>query len=140
MNRKGVRIGTSEIYSALDQLFEITDSIILDLPNKKEHSQLFLFVVTNKNLDFELIDKIKNQLKIKCSPQYIPDKIISIREVPYTLSGKKLEIPIKKILLGSDPSEVINYGSLRNPNSLDFFQKYRKLTSSLIKLVILLLI
>ena len=132
LNRKGVRIGTSEIYSALDQLFEITDSIILDLPNKKEHSQLFLFVVTNKNLDFELIDKIKNQLKIKCSPQYIPDKIISIREVPYTLSGKKLEIPIKKILLGSDPSEVINYGSLRNPNSLDFFQKYRQLKSSLI--------
>ena len=127
LNRKGVRIGTSEIYSALDQLFEITDSIILDLPNKRDHSQLFLFVVTNKNLDFELIGKIKNQLIIKCSPQYIPDKIISIREVPYTLSGKKLEIPIKKILLGSDPSEVINYDSLKNPNSLDFFVKYRQM-------------
>ena len=127
LNRKGVRIGTSEIYSALDQLFEITDSIILDLPNKRDHSQLFLFVVTNKNLDFELIDKIKNQLKIKCSPQYIPDKIVSIREVPYTLSGKKLEIPIKKILLGSDPSEVINYDSLKNPKSIEFFIKYRQL-------------
>ena len=88
------------------------------------------FVVKNKNLDFKLIDKIKNQLKIKCSPQYIPDKIISIREVPYTLSGKKLEIPIKKILLGSDPSEVISYDSLKNPNSLEFFVKYRQLASN----------
>lgn len=123
LNRKGVRIGTSEIYSALDKLNEIVDSIILDLPNKKDHSQLFLFVVTNKKLDFKLKNKIKNQLKIKCSPQYIPDKIISIKEVPYTLSGKKLEIPVKKILLGRDPSEVINYGSLKSPSSLDFFIK-----------------
>ena len=61
---------------------------------------MFLFVVTNEKLDFKLKNKIKNQLKIKCSPQYIPDKIISIKEVPYTLSGKKLEIPVKKILLG----------------------------------------
>ena len=123
LNRKGVRIGTSEIYSALDKLNEIVDSIILDLPNKKDHSQLFLFVVTNEKLDFKLKNKIKNQLKIKCSPQYIPDKIISIKEVPYTLSGKKLEIPVKKILLGGDPSEVINYGSLKSPSSLDFFIK-----------------
>tara|TARA_X000001036_G_scaffold439219_1_gene489550 strand:+ start:332 stop:2254 length:1923 start_codon:yes stop_codon:yes gene_type:complete len=123
LNRKGIRIGTSEIYSALDKLDEIVDSIILDLPNQKDHSQLFLFVVTNKKLDFKLINKIKNELKFKCSPQYIPDKIISIKEVPYTLSGKKLEIPIKKILLGGDPSEVINYGSLKNPTSLDFFIK-----------------
>ena len=84
--------------------------------------------------------KIKNQLKIKCSPQYIPDEIISIREVPYTLSGKKLEIPIKKILLGSDPSEVIKYDSLKNPNSLEFFIKYRQLVPNWNKLVILLLI
>ena len=126
LNRKGVRIGTSEIYRVLDQVDEIVDSIILDLPNKKDHSQLFLFVVTSKKLDFKLIDKIKNQLKIKCSPQHIPDKIISIKEVPYTLSGKKLEIPIKKILLGSEPLEVINYGSLKNPKSLDFFIKNRE--------------
>ena len=96
------------------------------MPNKKDHSQLFLFVVTSKKLDFKLIDKIKNQLKIKCSPQHIPDKIISIKEVPYTLSGKKLEIPIKKILLGSEPLEVVNYGSLKNPKSLDFFIKNRE--------------
>ena len=126
LNRKGVRIGTSEIYRVLDQVDEIVDSIILDLPNKKDHSQLFLFVVTSKKLDFKLIDKIKNQLKIKCSPQHIPDKIISVKEIPYTLSGKKLEIPIKKILLGSEPLEVINYGSLKNPKSLDFFIKNRE--------------
>ena len=126
LNRKGVRIGTSEIYRVLDQVDEIVDSIILDLPNKKDHSQLFLFVVTSKKLDFKLIDKIKNHLKIKCSPQHIPDKIISVKEIPYTLSGKKLEIPIKKILLGSEPLEVINYGSLKNPKSLDFFIKNRE--------------
>ena len=126
LNRKGVRIGTSEIYRVLDSLDEIIDSIIVDLPNKKDHSKLFLFVVTRKKLNFKLIDKIKNQLKIKCSPQYIPDKIISIKEVPYTLSGKKLEIPIKKILLGDAPAEVINYGSLKNPKSLDFFIQNRE--------------
>ena len=126
LNRKGVRIGTSEIYRVLDSLGEILDSIIVDLPNKKDHSKLFLFVVTRKKLNFKLIDKIKNQLKIKCSPQYIPDKIISIKEVPYTLSGKKLEIPIKKILLGDAPAEVINYGSLKNPKSLDFFIQNRE--------------
>ena len=80
-------------------------------------------MLLQEKLNFKLIDKIKNQLKIKCSPQYIPDKIISIKEVPYTLSGKKLEIPVKKILLGGDPSEVINYGSLKSPSSLDFFIK-----------------
>ena len=126
LNRKGVRIGTSEIYRVLDSLDEIVDSIILDIPNKKEHSQLFLFVVTSKKLDFKLILKVNNHLKIKCSPQYIPDKIISIKEVPYTLSGKKLEIPIKKILLGKTPEEVINYGSLKNPKSLDFFIQNRE--------------
>ena len=129
LNRKGVRIGTSEIYSALDKLNEIVDSIILDLPVKNDHSELFLFVVTNKKLDFKLKNKIKNQLKIKCSPQYIPDKIISIKEVPYTLSGKKLEIPIKKILLGEAPAEVINYGSLKSPSSLDFFIRSKIIVS-----------
>ncbi len=126
LNRKGVRIGTSEIYRVLDLLDEIIDSIIVDLPNKKDHSKLFLFVVASKKLNSKLIDKIKNQLKIKCSPQYIPDKIISIKEVPYTLSGKKLEIPIKKILFGNAPEEVINYGSLKNPKSLDFFIQNRE--------------
>ena len=126
LNRKGVRIGTSEIYRVLDSLDEIIDSIIVDLPNKKDHSKLFLFVVASKKLNSKLIEKIKNQLKIKCSPQYIPDKIISIKEVPYTLSGKKLEIPIKKILFGNAPEEVINYGSLKNPKSLDFFIQNRE--------------
>ena len=126
LNRKGVRIGTSEIYRVIDSLDEIVDSIIVDLPNKKDHSKLFLFVVTKKKLNFKLIDKIKNKLKIKCSPQYIPDKIISVRELPYTLSGKKLEIPLKKILLGDAPAEVINYGSLKNPKSLDFFIQNRE--------------
>ena len=126
LNRKGVRIGTSEIYSVIDSIDGILDSIIVDLPNKKDHSKLFLFVVTSKKLNFKLINKINDQLKIKCSPQYIPDKIISVKEVPYTLSGKKLEIPIKKILLRDATAEVINYGSLKNPKSLDFFIKNRE--------------
>lgn len=131
LNRKGVRIGTSEIYRIIDTLDEIEDSIIVDLPNIKDHSKLFLFVVTSKKLNSKLIDKINNQLKIKCSPQYIPDKIISVKEVPYTLSGKKLEIPVKKILSGDAPAEVINYGSLKNPKSLDFFIQNREKLSFL---------
>ena len=126
LNRNGIRIGTAEIYSALDQLKELEEHLVVDLPNKNEGSQLFLFVVPIQPLTLEVKQKIKKHLRVQCSPRHVPDQIVAVSSIPYTLSGKKLEIPVKKILLGAAPSEVASSGALRDPKSLAVFVSLRK--------------
>ena len=98
----------------------------MDLPNKNEGSQLVLFVVTKRTLTAALKQKIKKHLRVQCSPRHVPDQIVAVSSIPYTLSGKKLEIPVKKILLGAAPSEVASPGALRDPKSLAVFVSLRK--------------
>ena len=122
LNRFGVRIGTSEIYSAISDLDFIEDSLIIHLDNKKENS-LILFVKSFIEIDF---NKLKSVIRQKCSPRHVPDVIYKIPDIPYTISGKKLEVPIKKILTGENIKDVVSKDSLRNPSALDWFVEFYK--------------
>ena len=127
LNRNGIRIGTSEIYMALDKLEKIKDSLIIELPLKDEsESQLLLFVVISSALNEELKNEIKTHLKEHCSPRHIPNRIMTVNEIPYTISGKKMEIPVKKLFLGMAIEKIVAPGAMRNPNSLNEFIEIRK--------------
>lgn len=122
LNRFGVRIGTSEIYSAISDLDFVEDSLIIHLDNNKENS-LILFVKSFIEIDF---NKLKSVIRQKCSPRHVPDIIYKIPDIPYTISGKKLEVPIKKILTGENIKDVVSKDSLRNPSALDWFVEFYK--------------
>jgi acetoacetyl-CoA synthetase len=123
INRHGVRMGTSEIYQVVEALPEIADSLVVDLEMLGRESRMLLFVVPREgsSLDEALKDQIRRALRTEISPRHVPDQIYAIDAVPYTLSGKKMEVPVRRILLGSDPKEAANPGAMRNPKSIDFF-------------------
>ncbi len=126
INRRGLRLGSSEIYRAVEALSEVMDSIVVDLEYLNRESNMTLFVVLFPEiaLSDSLQEKINSAIKSSISARFVPDKIIKINEVPRTLSGKKLEVPIKKLLLGSDPKTVVNRESMANPSSFEFFVTY----------------
>lgn len=128
INRGGIRIGTSEIYRAVDHVKEIADSLIVDIPLENGESYVPLFVVMNdgKELTEEIIGIVKNQIRTQCSPRHVPTEIISVEDLPKTLNGKKIEIPVKKILMGKPIEQVANMGSLSNPKSLHYFEQFAK--------------
>ncbi|MEN2465856.1 acetoacetate--CoA ligase [Ornithinibacillus sp. FSL M8-0202] len=128
INRGGIRIGTSEIYRAVDQIKEIKDSLIVDIPLENGDSLVPLFVIMtdHQQLTEEIIDAIKYQIRTQCSPRHVPTEVIPVRDIPKTLNGKKLEIPVKKILMGQPLEKVANKGSLSNPESLVYFEKFAK--------------
>ncbi len=128
LNRKGVRIGTAEIYNALDKVPEVKDALVLNLELEGGEDYMPLFVVPAEGvaLDEALKDKIRRTLRSEYSPRHVPDDIIQIDEVPYTISGKKLEAPVKKILLGIPVEKAANPDSMRNPQALDFFLRFRE--------------
>jgi acetoacetyl-CoA synthetase len=127
INRGGVRMGTSEIYSAVEGLPEVLDSLVVDVDGS-----MLLYVVLRQDaeLDDELAGRIRTRLREYCSPRHVPDEIESIAEVPRTLSGKKLEVPIKKILMGVDPARAASRDSLANPAALDFFVERSRVSRS----------
>ncbi len=128
LNRHGVRIGTSEIYRGLHPVKEIKDGLIVNLEMEGGEHYMPLFVVMNEGytLTDDLKKTIAKTLRQSFSPRHVPDDIIEVPDIPYTISGKKLEAPVKKILLGIDIQKAANKGSMRNPESLDFFVKYRE--------------
>lgn len=119
LNPGGVRIGTAEIYKIVESVDEISDSLVVG-KNTDGDIEVILFVVTkeNKLLDDELIDKIKLQIRKSATPRHVPSRIFQVKEVPYTISGKKVEIAVTKILNGE---KVDNKEVLSNPNSLEQF-------------------
>ena len=119
INRQGVRMGTSEIYSAVEAVPEVLDSLVLDIDD-----WMPLFVVTRSELTDEVKDEIRRQVRARCSPRHVPDEIVRIESVPRTLSGKKLEVPVKKILMGTEPDKAASRDSLANPEALDWFVSY----------------
>ena len=128
LNRGGIRIGTSEIYRAIDSISEIKDSLVLSINDEKGDSVMLLFVLLEKgsDLDSKLISKIKNTIRNKYSPRHVPDIFYSVSDIPYTISGKKMETPFKKIFMGEDVSKVIKAGSMRNPSIIDeYLEIYR---------------
>ncbi|GAB4014700.1 acetoacetate--CoA ligase [Spirosoma koreense] len=126
LNRDGVRIGTSEIYSAVESLPDIADSLIVGLerPGGQYFMPLFVVLQNGASLTEELISRIKQTLRTQLSPRHVPDAVYAIPEVPYTISGKKLETPVKKILSGVDVSLATSRDTLRNPASLDQFIEF----------------
>ncbi|MEZ4906636.1 MAG: acetoacetate--CoA ligase [Saprospiraceae bacterium] len=133
LNRQGVRIGTAEIYRAVDMIDEIKDSLIvnLELANGDHFMPLFVVLKPENILDDNLKIKIKNTLRSEYSPRHVPDEIIEVDDLPYTISGKKMEAPVKKILLGMDISKVLNKDSIKNPQSIDFFINFANSLESL---------
>ena len=127
LNRSGIRMGTSEFYEVLDAVPEIMDSIVIDTGFELKDGKILLFVQLqnglkiNPSMKLAIISKIKSDL----SPRYIPNSIFQVSQIPTTLNGKKLEIPIKKILNGSDIEEAVNLGTVKNPESLNEFIKFR---------------
>jgi acetoacetyl-CoA synthetase len=118
INRGGVRMGTSEIYSAVEGVPEVLDALVVDVDGR-----MLLYVVlrAGAELDDELQAAIRRRVREHCSPRHVPDSIEVIPEVPRTLSNKKLEVPVKKILLGADPAGAASRDSLANPEALDWF-------------------
>ena len=123
LNRFGVRIGSSEIYKVVNQLSEVEDSLVIHLKDENT-DRLILFLQSRTFIEF---DTIKILIKKKCSPRHVPDDIFNIPQVPYTISGKKVEAPIKRILMGAEVDQVISRDSLRNPSSIDYFKKLNAL-------------
>jgi acetoacetyl-CoA synthetase len=123
LNRDGVRIGTSEVYSAVDQVPEIADSLVVCIEKAGGEYFMPLFVVMKEGyaLNDEIKKKIKAQLRKQYSPRHVPDEIYSIPEVPYTISGKKMEAPVKKILMGTPMDIAASKDTMKNPNSLKEF-------------------
>ena len=123
INRGGVRMGTSEIYRAVLAVPEVTDALVVDLPREGGDSVMPLFVVLREGeeLSDDLVAEIKRRIREDCSPRHVPNQVHPIAEVPRTLSGKVLEVPVKKILTGTPPDQAASRESLANPQALDYF-------------------
>jgi acetoacetyl-CoA synthetase len=123
INRGGVRMGTSEIYRAVLATPEVLDALVIDLPKEGTDGWMPLFVVLRdgEQLSDELVARIRRRVREDCSPRHVPDEVTQIHEVPRTLSGKVLEVPVKRILMGTPPDEAASRESLANPAALDWF-------------------
>jgi acetoacetyl-CoA synthetase len=123
INRGGVRMGTSEIYRAVLALDEVVDALVVDVPRAGTDGWMPLFVVLrpDASLTDELVAEIRRRIRQDCSPRHVPDEVIAVPEVPRTLSGKLLEVPVKRILTGTPVEEAASRESLANPAALDYF-------------------
>ena len=123
INRYGLRMGTSELYSAVEALPEVLDSLVVDLEYLGRDSYMPLFVVLREGVAFDdaIRSKLNNAIKTALSPRFVPNDIFQVAEIPRTLSGKKQELPIKKLLLGQQIEKVINKEAMANPGCLDWY-------------------
>jgi acetoacetyl-CoA synthetase len=127
LNPGGVRIGTAEIYRIVDGLSEITDSLVVG-QDWEGDERIILFVKLEKEISLSknLAQSISHAIRKNCSPRHVPAKILETKDIPYTISGKKVEIAVKKIISGSD---VSNRDALANPESLNFYKNITALKS-----------
>jgi acetoacetyl-CoA synthetase len=126
LNRGGVRLGTADFYSVVEELPEIADSLVVHLDADEDVAgDLLLFVVLAPGieLDDELEREIATRLRAQLSPRHVPDRIVAVKAIPRTHSGKKLEVPVKRILLGEDPDAVASRGALVDPDALADFAR-----------------
>ena len=123
INRHGLRMGTSELYSAVEALPEVLDSMVVDLEYLGRDSYMPLFVVLRDGLtlDATLHKRLVDAIKTALSPRFVPNEIFQVAEIPRTLSGKKQELPIKKLLLGQPLAKVVNREAMANPGCLDWY-------------------
>jgi acetoacetyl-CoA synthetase len=126
INRSGVRMGTSEIYRAVLGIDAILDALVVDVPRPGTEGWMPLFVVLREGaeLDDALRKEIASRVRTQCSPRHVPDEVFQIVEVPRTLSGKALEVPVKRILMGTPAEQAASRESLANPAALDWFVEF----------------
>ena len=122
INRGGVRMGTAEIYRAVLAVDEVVDALVVDVGTMP----LFVVLREGAELDDELVKRIRARVREDCSPRHVPDEVIQVQEVPRTLSGKVLELPVKRILQGTEPQKAASRDSLQNPAALDFFVSWAR--------------
>ena len=123
INRHGIRMGTAELYRAVEALPEVLDSLVVDLEYLGRESWMPLFVVLREGhrLDDVLVARINGEIRRALSARHVPNDVFAIASVPRTLSGKKLELPVKKLLMGQPVERVVNRDAMANPDSMDWF-------------------
>ncbi|MDZ4081197.1 MAG: acetoacetate--CoA ligase [Hydrocarboniphaga sp.] len=128
LNRYGVRIGTAEIYRCVEQLPEIVDSLIvcLELAGGRFFMPMFVELRTGCELDERLRERIGELLRRQCSPRHVPDQIYQVEGVPYTLTGKKMELPVRKILMGTPIDKAMSRDAMMNPSTLDWYLDFTR--------------
>jgi acetoacetyl-CoA synthetase len=128
LNRFGVRIGSAEIYRTLDTFTEITDSLIvcIEEPAGGFYMPLFVEMAAGQVLDDALIAAIRTRLRTERSPRHVPDAIIAVPAIPNTLTGKKMEIPIRKLLMGATVDEVVSKGAMKDPTVIEWYADFAR--------------
>jgi acetoacetyl-CoA synthetase len=128
INRGGVRMGSADIYRAIDTLPEIADSLVIgaELPDGGYHMPLFVVPRPGHRLDDALVAKIRAAIRTEVSPRHVPDDIVEVPAVPITRTGKRLEIPIKKLIQGADPGTALNRATVANADVLDWYVTYAR--------------
>ncbi len=135
LNRLGVRIGTSEVYSAIESLAEIKDSLVigLELPKGGYYMPLFVVLADGVELDDALKQKINATIRAHFSPRHVPDEIVAVPAIPRTLSDKKMEVPVKKLFMGVPIDKAANVGATRSPEAVQFFAALARARSPLLQ-------
>jgi acetoacetyl-CoA synthetase len=124
LNRGGVRLGTAEFYSVVEGIDEVVDSVVVHLDEHGDELLLFVVLADGAELDDTLRGRIRSELRAALSPRHVPDEIHQVRAVPRTLSAKKLEVPVKRILTGTPVASAAATGALANPESLTEFEEF----------------
>jgi len=128
INRHGIRMGTAELYRAVEALPEVLDSLVVDLEYLGRESYMPLFVVLREGvvLDGALTRRLKGAIKAALSARHVPNEILQVASLPRTLSGKKMELPVKKLLLGAPPSDVFKLDAMANAESVEWFSEFAR--------------
>ncbi|MFD0381138.1 acetoacetate--CoA ligase [Streptomyces sp. NPDC127112] len=125
LNRQGVRMGSADIYEAVERLPEIKESLVIGLeePNGGYWMPLFVHLAPGAVLDEDLRKKIAATIREQLSPRHVPDEVIEVPAIPHTLTGKRIEVPVKRLLQGTPPAKAVNPGSVDNPGLLAFYEE-----------------
>jgi acetoacetyl-CoA synthetase len=128
INRGGIRMGTAEIYRAVLTVEAVTDALVVDVPQEDGDAWMPLFVVMREGAELtdEIVAEIRKRIREDCSPRHVPNDVIAVHEVPRTLSGKLLELPVKRILMGTPVEKAAARDSLANPHALDAFVDFAR--------------
>jgi acetoacetyl-CoA synthetase len=123
LNRGGVRMGTSEFYSVVEEFPEVADSLVVDTSTLGAEGQLLLFLVMREgaSLDEDMASRIKDRIRSALSPRHVPNDVLAAPAVPRTLNGKKVEVPVKRILQGETLQNVAAEASMSNPEAMAYF-------------------
>jgi acetoacetyl-CoA synthetase len=126
LNRFGIRIGTAEIYRIVESIADVRDSLIVCFEEEpgRFFMPLFVHLRDGSTLSEDLVSLIQRRLRTNGSPRHVPDAIYRVPAIPYTLTGKKLEVPVRKILLGASAADAASRDSMANPGSLDWFVQF----------------